>query len=42
LIDGAQYELMLDEAEKALKSFVTTDGAVAFDTSAHIVTATKE
>lgn len=42
LIDGAQLELLLDEAEKALKSFVTTDGAVAFDTSAHIVTATKQ
>jgi ubiquinone/menaquinone biosynthesis C-methylase UbiE len=37
-IDDAQYQLLLDEAEQALKSFVNDAGNVSFRTSAHIVT----
>jgi len=38
-IDDAQYELVLNEAEKELKSFLTVEGDVAFSAPAHIVTA---
>jgi hypothetical protein len=41
LIDDAQLARLLDEAEKALRPFLTADGTVAFDAPAHIVTATK-
>jgi len=40
-LDGAQFERLLPEAERALRQFVTADGAVAFSAPAHIVTATK-
>jgi ubiquinone/menaquinone biosynthesis C-methylase UbiE len=41
LIDDAQYQLLLREAENKLQRFVTPEGAVAFHLPAHIVTATK-
>jgi ubiquinone/menaquinone biosynthesis C-methylase UbiE len=41
LIDDAQYALLLREAETALKAYVSDDGTVVFDASAHIVTARK-
>lgn len=40
-IDDAQYQLLLQEAEKELQQFVTPEGTVAFRLPAHIVTATK-
>jgi len=36
-----QIARILEEAEPVLKPYVTTDGTVAFDTSAHIVTGTN-
>jgi ubiquinone/menaquinone biosynthesis C-methylase UbiE len=41
MIDGAQYQVLLREAEKELRQFVTPDGTIAFRLSAHIFTATK-
>jgi len=40
-LDDGQLDLLLREAEKALRSFTTPDGAVAFAAPAHIVTAVK-
>lgn len=41
MIDDDQFQLLVAEAEKELRGFVTAGGAVAFDSPAHIVTATK-
>jgi ubiquinone/menaquinone biosynthesis C-methylase UbiE len=41
MIDDAQYERLLAEAQRVLQPFVGADGAVAFSLPAHIVTATK-
>lgn len=41
MINDTQYQLLLQEAEKELQKFVTTEGTVAFRSPAHIVTATK-
>ncbi|MBE9170066.1 hypothetical protein IQ238_21935 [Pleurocapsales cyanobacterium LEGE 06147] len=41
LIDDAQYQLLLQEAESELQRFVTSEGTVAFRLPAHIVTAIK-
>lgn len=41
MIDDAQFHHLLTEAEKELQPFVTPAGSVAFDSPAHIVTATK-
>lgn len=41
MIDDAQYEQLLAEAQRALQPFVGADGAVAFRMPGHIVTATK-
>lgn len=41
MLDDAQFNLLLGEAEQALRPFVIADGTVAFDAPAHIVTATK-
>jgi ubiquinone/menaquinone biosynthesis C-methylase UbiE len=41
LIDEAQYERLLQEAEITLQPFVTAQGTVAFSAPAHIVTAIK-
>ena len=41
LIDHAQYERLLDEAETALQPYTTADGTVTFAALAHIVTARK-
>lgn len=41
MIDDRQFELLLREAERVLRPFVTANGAVAFAASAHIVTAAK-
>jgi ubiquinone/menaquinone biosynthesis C-methylase UbiE len=40
-LDDAQYEQLVQEAERTLHPFVIDDGTVAFDAPAHIVTATK-
>jgi len=39
MIDDAQFEHLLTEAEKVLQPFVTPEGSVAFSSPAHIVTA---
>jgi len=41
ILDEQTIERILDEAESALAEFVTTDGTVAFDSPAHIVTGSK-
>jgi ubiquinone/menaquinone biosynthesis C-methylase UbiE len=41
MIDDAQYEMLLKEAEQVLAPFVTADGSVTFDAPAHIVTVVK-
>ena len=41
VVDGEQYELLLQEARKDLAQFVTPEGTVAFSTPAHIATAMK-
>ena len=41
MIDDAQYQRLLQEAEKELQQFVTPEGTVAFRLPAHMVTATK-
>lgn len=38
MIDDAQYQRLLSEAEQALQSFVTEGGAVSFKSPAHIIT----
>jgi SAM-dependent methyltransferase len=38
LLDEAQFELLLKEAEQALQPFVTAQGTVSFASSAHIIT----
>ena len=40
-LDDEQYELLLREAEQVFQPFTAIDGSVAFDSPAHIVTATK-
>jgi hypothetical protein len=42
VIDDAQYEMLLREAEGALRPFLTPEGAVQFNAPAHIVTARKK
>ena len=41
-IDEAQYQRLLEEAEKELQPFVISDGRVEFRAPAHIVTASKK
>jgi SAM-dependent methyltransferase len=41
VLDDAQFDLLLREAERVLRPFVTADGTVEFSAPAHIVTATK-
>jgi SAM-dependent methyltransferase len=41
MIDDAQYDRLLEEAQRVLKAFAGADGTVTFGLSAHIVTATK-
>jgi len=41
MIDDAQFGQLLEEARRVLRRFVTADGTVAFDSAAHIITATK-
>jgi hypothetical protein len=41
VLDDAQFEVLVSEAETELASFVTNDGTVEFSSPAHIVTATK-
>ena len=41
VLDDAQFDLLLREAERVLRPFVTADGKVEFSAPAHIVTATK-
>ncbi len=41
LLPEEQISRILEEAEHVLRPYVTTDGMVVFDLSAHIVTATK-
>jgi hypothetical protein len=41
MIDDAQYQRLLEEAERSLSPFVVDDGSVAFDSPAHIVSAVK-
>lgn len=40
-IDDRQFQILLKEANQVLQPFVMADGSVAFDASAHIVTATR-
>jgi SAM-dependent methyltransferase len=41
MLDDAQFELLLREAEQALSPFVTAQGTVSFSAPAHIVTFAK-
>ena len=41
MLDDVQFNLLLTEARKALSPFVISDGSVAFDAPAHIITAVK-
>ena len=41
VLDDAQFDLLLREADRVLRPFVTADGTVAFGAPAHIVTANK-
>ena len=41
-IDEAQYQKLLEEAQKELRPFVRSDGTVQFPAPAHIVTAQKK
>jgi SAM-dependent methyltransferase len=41
MIDDAQYQLLLQEAENELQQFITSEGTVVFRSPAHIITATK-
>jgi hypothetical protein len=40
-LDDTQFEMLVTEAESALAEFVNSDGAVEFNSPAHVVTATK-
>jgi len=40
MIDEVQFQRLLNEAKEVLQPFVKADGSVAFDSPAHIVTAT--
>jgi SAM-dependent methyltransferase len=40
-VDDAQFEQLVAAAEQELQRFVATDGSVAFQTSAHVITAQK-
>ena len=40
-IDDRQFELLVKEAADVLQPFAQSDGSVAFDMPAHIVTVTK-
>lgn len=41
VLPAEQIAQILEEAEHVLRQYVSTDGTVVFDTSAHIVTGTK-
>lgn len=41
MIDDAQYQQLLQEAEKELRQFITSEGTVAFRSPVHIVTMAK-
>jgi ubiquinone/menaquinone biosynthesis C-methylase UbiE len=41
VLDDAQFDRLLKEAERALRRFTTAEGTVVFSASAHIVTAAK-
>ena len=41
LIDDAQYQVLLQEAQRDLNPYVQSDGTVSFRSPAHILTATK-
>ncbi len=41
MIDDEQFDLLLEEAKTALRTFVDTEGAVAFEAPAHIVSLSK-
>ena len=41
LLDEAQFDHLLKEAEESFQPFVTADGSVAFGMPALIITATK-
>jgi SAM-dependent methyltransferase len=41
ILTDEEASRILQEAQNALRAYATTDGQVAFDTSAHVVTATK-
>jgi hypothetical protein len=41
MIDADGHRRLLADAERALRRFTTPQGTVAFDLSAHIVTAVK-
>ena len=41
ILDDSQYQLLLNEAEKELQPFLTSDNSVSFDHPAHIITAKK-
>ena len=41
ILDDSQYQLLLKEAQKELRQFVTDDNSVSFDHPAHIISATK-
>jgi hypothetical protein len=41
LIDGGQYQTLLQAAQSELTTFVQNDGTVAFESPAHIVVVKK-
>lgn len=41
-LDEEQIEIILKEADEALREFITAEGTVEFDSPAHIVTGTKK
>jgi SAM-dependent methyltransferase len=41
VLDDAQLDLLVHQAQRALQRFVTADGSIAFEISAHVVTAIK-
>jgi ubiquinone/menaquinone biosynthesis C-methylase UbiE len=41
ILDDSQYQLLLNEAEKELRPFLTDEGTVSFDHPAHIIVAKK-
>lgn len=42
VLDDAQFELLVSEAENELAQFVTSDGTVQFSNPAHIISVTKQ